>query len=121
VLAGLALHHDYPTLYVWAVVTIVVCGAAPLHVVAQRIAEALPVRLARMRSVLRNRRLGDALVARGLLTNRQLRELLDLQASRDAGWLRLGELAVAEGYLSEAQLAAVLGPARPRPQLRTAA
>ena len=64
VLAGLALHHDYPTLYVWALLTIVVCGAAPLHVAAQRIAEALPVRLARVRSVLRNRRVGDALVAR---------------------------------------------------------
>jgi hypothetical protein len=121
VLAGLALHHDYPTLYVWAGLTIVVCGAAPLHVMAQRIAEALPVRLARMRSVLRNRRVGDALVARGLLTNRQLRELLDLQATRDAGWVRLGDLAVAEGYLSEAELSAVLTRESPSPQLTVAA
>ncbi len=117
VLAGLSLHHDYWTLYLWAGLTIVVCGAAPLHVLAQRIAEALPVRLARMRSVLRNRRLGDVLVARGLLTDRQLRELLDLQATRDAGWLRLGDLAVAEGYLTEADLSAALAPAPRIPQL----
>ena len=70
-----------------------------------------------MRSVLRNRRLGDVLVARGLLTDRQLRELLDLQATRDAGWLRLGDLAVAEGYLTEADLSAALAPAPRIPQL----
>jgi hypothetical protein len=111
VVAGLLLRHDYPSLYVWAVLTVVVCVAAPLHVAGQRASEALPVRLARMRSVLRNRRLGDVLVARGVLTNRQLRDLLDLQATREAGWMRLGDLAVAEGFLSPADLAAVLTPA----------
>jgi hypothetical protein len=108
VLAGLMLDHDYPTLYAWAVLTVVVCTAAPLHVAAQQAAEALPVRLARMRSVLRHRRLGDVLVARGALTNRQLRHLLDLQASRDAGWVRLGDLALEEGYITRSQLAAAL-------------
>ncbi|MGZ4647587.1 MAG: glycosyltransferase family 2 protein [Blastococcus sp.] len=121
VLTGLALHHDFPTLYVWAGVTIAVCAAAPLHVATRQAAENLPVRLARVRSVLGNRRVGDVLVARGVLTNRQLRELLDLQATRDAGWLRLGELAVAEGYISAPQLAqALTTPARVSRQVSAA-
>ena len=121
VLAGLELHHDYPTLYVWAGLTVVVCAAAPLHVAARQAAEALPVRVARVRSVLGNRRVGDVLVARGVLTNRQLRELLDLQATREGGWLRLGDLAVAEGYVSAAQLTqALTTPGRVTPQVSAA-
>ena len=121
VLAGLELHHDYPTLYVWAGLTIVACAAAPLHVAARQAAEALPVRVARVRSVLGNRRVGDVLVARGVLTNRQLRELLDLQATREGGWLRLGDLAVAEGYVSAAQLTqALTTPGRVTPQVSAA-
>ena len=94
---------------------------APLHVAARQAAEALPVRLARVRSVLGNRRVGDVLVARGVLTNRQLRELLDLQATREAGWLRLGDLAVDEGYVSAAQLTqALTAPARVTRQVSAA-
>jgi hypothetical protein len=120
VLTGLSLHHDYPALYAWALLTIVVCTAAPLHVAAQRIAEVLPVRLAWLRSALRHRRVGEILVAEGLLTDRQLRDLLDLQATRDAGWVRLGDLAVANGYLSEGELTAALTPPRFSRQLSTA-
>jgi cellulose synthase (UDP-forming) len=79
------------------------------------------VQLARMRSVLRNRRLGDVLVASGALTDRQLRKLLDLQASREAAWVRLGELAVEEGYISNSQLAAALSlPESRRPLVAVA-
>jgi hypothetical protein len=121
VAAGLTLHHDYPTLYVWALLTVVICAAGPLHVALRRAAEALPLHLARMRSVLGNRRLGEALVAAGALTSAQLRDLLDRQALREEGWLRLGELAVLEGYITEAQLSAVLTvPARMTPALSTA-
>jgi cellulose synthase (UDP-forming) len=105
------MHHDYPTLYGWAALTVVVCAAAPVHVAARQAAETLPLQLARMRSVLGNRRLGDTLIARGALTNGQLRNLLGLQARREQGWLRLGELAVQEGYISEAQLTEALRPA----------
>jgi hypothetical protein len=87
---------------------VIVCAAAPVHVAARQAAETLPLQLARMRSVLGNRRLGDVLVARGALTPAQRRTLLDLQAARKDGWIRLGELAMAEGYLTEAQLAEAL-------------
>jgi cellulose synthase (UDP-forming) len=107
---GLALHHDYPTLYLWAGVTVLVCAAGPVHVAVRTAADALPLQAARMRSVLGNRRLGDALLAHGALTDRQLRELLDLQATREDGWLRLGELAVLEGYITESQLTEALFP-----------
>ncbi len=49
-------------------------------------------------------------VAQGALTVDQLRELLDLQATRDAGWMRLGDLAVAEGLITPEQLRARLFP-----------
>jgi hypothetical protein len=119
--AGLALHHDYPTLYVWAGLTVLVCAAAPVHVTTRRAADGLPLQAARMRSVLGNRRLGDALLATGALTSAQLRRLLDLQATREEGWLRLGELAVLEGFISESQLAEALDPHAARtPQLSPA-
>ena len=74
-----------------------------------------------MRSVLGNRRLGDALLATGALTNAQLRRLLDLQATREEGWLRLGELAVLEGFITESQLTEALDPhAELTPQLSPA-
>jgi hypothetical protein len=116
-LAGLALDHHYPTLYAWTALTILICLAGPVHVGTMRLLAALPIRLARMRSVLRNRRLGDVLVASGALTNRQLRELLDLQASREAAWVRLGDLALEEGYISRSQLTAALRLPESRQQL----
>jgi hypothetical protein len=75
-----------------------------------RVLELRPLRRPRMRPVLRARRLGEVLVAQGALTAGQLRELLDLQATRDAGWLRLGDLAVAEGVITPEQLQAGLFP-----------
>jgi cellulose synthase (UDP-forming) len=50
-------------------------------------------------------------VAQGALTFARLRRLLDLQATWDAGWLRPGDLAVAEGFISPEQLAEGLFPA----------
>jgi hypothetical protein len=84
---------------------------------------ARPVRqAARMRSVLGNRRLGDALLATGALTNSQLRRLLDLQVTREEGWLRLGELAVLEGFITERQPTEALIPyVELTPQLSPAA
>lgn len=108
ILAGLLLNHDYPTLYAWAALTAFICLMPLLHVGASRAIEALPMHPVRMRSVLRNRRLGDVLVAQRALTTAQLRELLDLQATREAGWLRIGDLAVVEGYISQAQLTRAL-------------
>ncbi|WP_231558539.1 glycosyltransferase family 2 protein [Modestobacter caceresii] len=112
-LTGQLLEHEYPALYVWAGLTAVVCFTPVLLVSVNRVAEALPVQLARLRPVLGNRRLGDALVAQGALTPAQLRELLDLQATREAGWLRLGDLAVAEGYISTSQRASAAAQLRP--------
>ncbi|MGR7024175.1 glycosyltransferase family 2 protein [Geodermatophilus sp. URMC 62] len=111
-LAGPLLHHDYSALYVWAGLTAVLCVLPLLHVGSGRVGEA--VRLVRVRSVLRHRRIGEVLVAQGALSNAQLRELLDLQATSDAAWMRLGDLAVAEGHVTSAQLLAALGaPSRP--------
>jgi cellulose synthase (UDP-forming) len=109
---GRVLHRDYPTLYFWAGLTAVLCLVPLLHVTVQSAAEALPTRLARLRSVLGHRRVGELLVDQGLLTPAQLRGLLDLQATRDESWLRLGELAVLEGHLDEDELAAALDTAR---------
>ncbi|MGZ4591351.1 MAG: glycosyltransferase family 2 protein [Actinomycetes bacterium] len=118
IVTGRLLKHDYPTLYFWAALTAAICLIPLLHVAARSLLDALPLRLAAMRSVLRHRRLGDVLVAQGLLTPAQLRQLLDLQATREEGWVRLGELAVAEGYLTSAQLPAALLAVGPVPRRR---
>jgi hypothetical protein len=60
---GLARHHDYPTLYVWAGVTALACIAPPVHVWIARVAETVPRLLGRLRPVLRSRRIGQVLVA----------------------------------------------------------
>ncbi|MGY1833878.1 glycosyltransferase family 2 protein [Blastococcus sp. SYSU DS0510] len=104
---GALLDHDYPALYVWASITALLCSLPLAHVYITRAAEA--ARFARMRPVLPHRRIGEALVARGLLSNAQLRDLLDLQATMDQEWTRLGDLAVSEGYISQAQLSSALG------------
>ena len=119
--AGVALGHDYPALYVWASLTTLVCVAPLVHVGIGRALEQLPIRAAALRPVLRSRRLGELLVAQGALTRDQLRQLLDLQAMRDEGWLRLGDLAVAEGLITPEQLQAGLFPSGlpvPTPALR---
>jgi hypothetical protein len=119
--AGVALGHDYPALYVWASLTTLVCVAPLVHVGIGRALEQLPIRAAALRPVLRSRRLGELLVAQGALTRDQLRQLLDLQAMRDEGWVRLGDLAVAEGLITPEQLQAGLFPSGlpvPTPALR---
>jgi hypothetical protein len=117
---GLVLHHDYPTLYVWAGVTALVCLAPLVHVWTARVAETVPRLLGGLRPVLRSRRLGQVLVAQGVLTVEQLRQLLDLQATSDAAWMRLGDLAVAEGMITRAELAAGLLAAKPSRRHRSA-
>lgn len=98
--------HHYPALYVWASLTAVISLAPLLHVTATHAAEAF--RLASLRPIVSHRRIGDTLVAQGSLTGVQLRELLDLQATRDAPWTRLGDLAVTEGFITPGQLAQAL-------------
>jgi hypothetical protein len=108
---GLLLGHDYPALYVWASITALVC-LAPLVQLAirrlrgvdvQRLAQTLPTV-----SVPAHRRIGEVLVARGLITDAQLRDLLDLQATGDGAWERLGDLAVRQGVITADQLRAAL-------------
>ncbi|MGY2082557.1 glycosyltransferase family 2 protein [Blastococcus sp. SYSU DS0539] len=106
IVSGRLLDHDYPALYVWAGITALICTLPLVHTYGRRTAEA--VHFADMRSVVRHRRIGEVLVAQGLLTSAQLRDLLDLQATRDEAWTRLGDLAVAEGYVTQAQLAGAL-------------
>jgi cellulose synthase (UDP-forming) len=108
IVAGQLLHHDYPTLYLWAGITALICLVPVAHVVVRNALEALPMRLAWLRSVLGHRRVGEVLVDHGLLTSAQLRALLDLQATREEPWIRLGELAVDEGYLDDRRLQAAL-------------
>ncbi|MGY1802274.1 glycosyltransferase family 2 protein [Blastococcus sp. SYSU D00922] len=109
-LTGRLLDHEYPSLYVWAGITALICLLPLAHVGIARLAEVKVVRPAALRPVMRARRLGDVLVAQGALSPGQLRDLLDLQATRDAGWLRLGDLAVAEGIITPDQLRAALYP-----------
>jgi hypothetical protein len=55
------------------------------------------------------RRIGSILIRKGLLTAAELDGLLDLQATSDRAWQRLGDLAVAQGYITPDQLRAALG------------
>jgi len=109
--AGLVLGHDYPTLYVWAGITAVISLSPVAHLGLSRLAANGARRLSETvgaASVPGHRRVGEVLVARGLLTDDQLRELLDLQSSDDAPWQRLGDLAVARGMVSPEQVQAAL-------------
>jgi len=114
------LGHDYPALYVWAALTVVICVAPVVH---------LGVRTARARAALRRRptdpvsattyllpprRLGELLVLRGLVSRPHLERLLDRQAGAEGPWRKLGELAVEEGLLTADQLADVLQHPRDR-------
>lgn len=114
--AGQLIGHRYPALYAWAALTVVVCLAPLVHVVGSNVISILPVRTQSRRPVVPARRIGEVLISRGLLTHGQLRYLLDLQATRDEAWLRLGDLAVAEGFITPAQLGQGLVPAPTRRQ-----
>jgi cellulose synthase (UDP-forming) len=102
--AGVLLDHRYPALYVWAAVTALISLAPLTHVTLTGLAQALPVRGVARPPVVPARRIGEVLVAQGVLTHPQLRHLLDLQAAREEGWLPLGELAVLEGLVTPAQV-----------------
>ncbi len=111
--AGLAFNHDYPTLLFWAGLVVLICLAPMLEAAVRRLAESLPGLPGRVQPVLRSRRIGQVLVEHGLITANQLRQLLDLQATADRPWLRLGDLVVAEGMVSQDQLSAALHAANP--------
>jgi len=112
IVTGQLLHHDYPSLYVWAGLTLVISLAPVLHLLTVAGAGSLSrlvSRVPRSFSVTAQRRIGERLVEQGLLTVRGLEELLDLQATSDLAWQRLGDLAVQQGYVDADQLAAATG------------
>lgn len=115
--AGVLLGHHYPALYGWAGLTALVSLAPLAHVAVVETLHALPVRALTRRPVVPGRRIGEVLVAQDLLTEDQLRHLLDLQAVREEGWLPLGDLAVLEGFVTPEQLGRGLLPAQPREDL----
>jgi hypothetical protein len=106
--AGTALHHSFPSLYLWAVLTIVTCLAPVAHVALSR--------RSRVQPVTARRRVGQMLMAAGLLTEAQLGDLLDRQVITDGPWRRLGDLAVEAGYVTAAQLAEATGTTSGTPQ-----
>jgi cellulose synthase (UDP-forming) len=118
IVSGQLLDHNYPTLQVWAGLTAAICLTPLAHLATARAVEHVPALIVRTRPVISGRRLGEVLVAQGVLTTGQLRALLDLQATADTAWTRLGDLAVAEGMITPAQLAAGMlaaGPTRTDP------
>ncbi|MCA2213041.1 hypothetical protein [Jidongwangia harbinensis] len=94
------LDHSYWSLYLWASLTLTISVAPLVHVLAQSAAEA-------SRQVLAQRRIGHRLIRAGLISRKQLDELLDLQATSEEAWQRLGDLAVQHGYVSTHQLTEV--------------
>jgi hypothetical protein len=125
--AGIALHHDYLSLYLWATLTLGICVAPFAMLFGTRLSEARSrARAPEARSfpVPTQRRIGEILLRQGLLTRQQLQSLLDLQAAAAAAgepWRRLGDLAVAEGYVSGTRLAAAVAlDARSRPDTTAA-
>jgi cellulose synthase (UDP-forming) len=113
-LAGVTLNHSYPSLYIWASFALLVCVTPILPILAgnlgalgSRLATTLP----RPGAVVAQRRIGEILVRQRLITAGQLRELLDLQATQDGPWQRLGELAIERGYATADQVQAAIRPA----------
>ncbi len=95
--AGAALHHTFPSLYLWALLTTVTCLAPVAHLALGGRSHHQPVTT--------GRRVGQILLAAGLLTGSQLDDLLDLQVTTEGPWRRLGDLAVEAGYVTATQLA----------------
>lgn len=103
-------HHDYPSLYLWAGFTLLVSIAPLVHLYAVRLAERISRRVAavpRSYSVATQRRVCEHLVREGLMTVQQLDDLLELQATSEDAWQRLGDLAVEQGYVDRGQIATV--------------
>jgi cellulose synthase (UDP-forming) len=112
---GIALDHHYPALYVWAGLTTLICLAPVAHLMAQRMSARMARasgRLPQSYSLPTQRRIGGILIRQGLLTAAELDGLLDLQATSDRAWQRLGDLAVVQGYITPDQLRAALGTSR---------
>ncbi|WP_249997531.1 glycosyltransferase family 2 protein [Actinoplanes sp. M2I2] len=104
IVAGVAMHHAFVSLYIWAGLTIATCLIPVAHLTLSRWSPAQPV--------IARRRVGHLLMAAGLLTEAQLGELLDRQITTDGPWRRLGDLAVEEGYVTATELAEATGVAR---------
>jgi cellulose synthase (UDP-forming) len=105
--AGIALHHSYPSLYLWAGLTLLISLAPIGHLLSVSLAGSVSrvvARIPRTYSVTAQRRIGEKLIQQGLLTIQELEELLDLQATSEAAWQRLGDLAVQQGYINADQL-----------------
>jgi len=108
---GVVLGHSYPSLYVWAAITGVVALSPLTHVTLLRMAARFsgnPAESIATATVPTQRRIGVELVHRGLLTSGQLDELLDTQATDDGPRQRIGQLAVASGFVTAEQLAQAL-------------
>ena len=117
IVSGIVLDHHYPALYVWSSLTMITCLTPVVHLLTQRLAARLSrssVLLPQMYSLPTQRRIGGILVRQELITPAQLDRLLDLQATSDQAWQRLGDLAVTQGYVTPEELRAALG-SEPRP------
>jgi cellulose synthase (UDP-forming) len=109
---GRILGHNYPALYIWSTMTLMVCLSPVIHLLVQRLSDprsGTVVHLPNRYSLPAQRRIGGILIQQGLLTNAQLDTLLDLQATTDQAWQRLGDLAVQQGYITAGQLQTALG------------
>jgi len=96
---------------VWSALTLLISIAPILHMVIGRVRVWLPQRnprAARPYPVTTQRRTGEVLVRAGLLTEEQLDALLDLQATSDSAWQRLGDLAIEQGLVDADQMAAAV-------------
>jgi cellulose synthase (UDP-forming) len=105
---GATLHHTFPSLYLWALLTTVTCLAPVAHLALSRRSRHQPVTA--------GRRVGHLLLAAGLLSESQRDDLLDLQVTTEGPWRRLGDLAVEAGYVTATQLAEATGMSSRTPQ-----
>ncbi|WIM99291.1 glycosyltransferase family 2 protein [Actinoplanes oblitus] len=93
--AGVVLHHDWWSLYLWTGISLLTC-LAPLALLA---ADGIGRRVrSAAATITGRRRIGEQLIRQGLLSRQELEELLELQAGDGRGQ-RLGDLAVQHGYV----------------------
>lgn len=108
---GPLLHHNYPSLYLWAGLTLVICLAPMASLftgTGARAAVTTTTLPARLYPVATQRRIGDILLDQGLIDRQDLQALLDLQASSEGPWQRPGDLAVIGGHVTVEQLTAAI-------------
>jgi cellulose synthase (UDP-forming) len=113
---GPLAHHNFPSLYLWAGLTLLISLAPIGHLLARaairhmsRVWSMLP----QPYPVTAQRRIGELLIRQGHLTLRELEELLDLQATSEAAWQRLGDLAVERGLVDAKHVTAALSTDSP--------